>query len=50
MPLPRIIIKMTKEPGRRMGAQNRKLEAFNRVRRYKEQPDRDEEYHKGNEK
>lgn len=23
MPLPRIIIKMTKEPGRRMGAQNR---------------------------
>lgn len=29
-----------------MGAQNRKLKTFNRVRRYKEQPDRDEEYHK----
>ena len=50
MPLPRITIKMIKELGRRMDAQNKKLEVFNRVRKYKEQLNRNEEYNKRNEK
>ena len=49
MPLPRIIIKMIKELGRRMDAQNKKLEVFNRVRKYKEL-NRNEEYNNRNEK
>ena len=50
MPLPRIIIQMIKELGRRMDAQNKKLEVFKRVRKYKEQPNRGEEYNNRNEK
>ena len=49
MPLPRITIKMIKDLGRRMDAQNKKLEVFNRVRKYKEL-NRNEEYNNRNEK
>ena len=38
-----MIIKMIKEFRRKTNAQNEKLKVFNRVRKYKEQPIRDEE-------
>jgi len=37
-----MVIKMVKGLRRRMDAQNEKLEVFNRVRKYKEKPNRDE--------
>ena len=40
IPHPASTIKMTKELGRRMDAQSKKLEVFNRARKYKEQPNR----------
>ena len=36
-----MIVKMTKELGRRMDVHSEKLEVFNRVRKYKKQPNRD---------
>ena len=40
-----MIVKMIQELGKRMDAQSEKLqEDFNRVRKYKEQPNRAEEY------
>ena len=38
-----MMVQMIKEPGRRMEAQREKLEVFNRVRKYTEQPNRYEE-------
>ena len=39
-----MIIKTFKELGRRMDAQSKELEVFNRVRKYKDQPNKTEEY------
>ena len=39
-----MIIKIIQELEKRMDAQSKKLQVFNRVRKYKEQPNRVEEY------
>ena len=39
-----MIVKMLKELNRRLDEQSERLEVFNRVRKYKEEPNRNEEY------
>ena len=43
-----VITMVNKKFRRRMDAQNKKLEVFKRVRKYKEQPNRGEEYNNRN--
>ena len=45
-----MIVRTFKEFGRRLDEQSEKLEIFNRVRKYKEDPNRDEGYNNCNEK
>ena len=45
-----IIVRIIKKLGKKIYVQSEKLEFFNRVRKYKEQQNRNEEYNNWNEK